>query len=100
MRGISANEAALNLTSRQRCDIQPASLIVVECFELITHFLPCVAVQVFSLALAVCVPSQIDNSTPAAIRPLVNAAFAVASTLAHSQPPVYARVHAPSGRLG
>src|SRR5215213_5075014 len=62
--------------------------VTVKCLELIGDFLPGFAVDIFSLAPPVRVATEIDNRTPTAIWPQVNTAFAVASTLAHSQPPV------------
>jgi hypothetical protein len=62
--------------------------VTVKCLELIGDFLPGFAVDIFSLAPPVRVATEIDNRTPTAIWPQVNTAFAVASTLAHSQPPL------------
>src|SRR5215208_3031504 len=73
--------------------------VTVKCLELIGDFLPGFAVDIFSLAPPVRVATEIDNRTPTAIWPQVNTAFAVPSTLAHRQPPVYSRVHVPSLRV-
>src|SRR5215213_42629 len=62
--------------------------VTVECLELIGYFLPGFAVDIFSLAFPVRVATEIDNSTPTAIWPQVNTAFAVTSTLCHHSPPV------------
>src|SRR5215218_1969381 len=81
------------------CGIHHSSHLPMECFQLIGHFLARFPVDVFAFPFAVRAPTEISNRTPKAICPLVNAAFAVTSTLAHRQPPVYARVHAPSLRV-
>src|SRR5215212_9051218 len=81
------------------CGIHPASHLPMECFQLIGHVLARFPVDVFAFPFAVRAPTEISNRTPKAVCPLVNTAFAVPSTLAHRQPPVYFRVHVPSLRV-